>query len=282
MSHQNLWGALLLTTCLALGLFWWDQNMALVNIGALALVVGGTALAAVLSFPMSRLRQALGVAKNAYTRPSEDVGDVICSLLDLSLKSRFSGIAELSREEDRMTESYLRSGLGLLADGYGEKEIENILGNESRFFQARRSAVARVFRQMGRVAPSFGVAGSVAGLIGMLAGIGDEKSMLAAIPLALASTLYGILLQQLVFIPAAEVIENRTRDQLLVMAVIVEGLLAIKSEENPRKVERRLLSFISPAQREGTARRLAAIRQAYLDMAARRRLEMALEEDQAA
>jgi chemotaxis protein MotA len=273
MGRQNALGAVLLTVCLVAGLSLWDSSLALVNAGALALVVGGTALAAVLTFPMQRLRQAVREALHCAFCRAEDVKDIICTLFDFSLRSRFSGTLDFSREEEEVDQVHLQSALALLSDGYSRDEIREILENEARFFQMRGMGLVQVFRHLARVAPSFGVAGSVAGLVAMLAGIGDQAAMLAAIPLALVSTLYGILLQQLVFIPAAELIENNMKDRLLGMGVILEGIIAIRCEQNPRKVERRLLAFVPPNQRTDTADRLGEIRRTYVEMAARRRAQ---------
>ena len=52
----------------------------------------------------------------------------------------------------------------------------------------------RVIRTMAELFPSFGLVGSVVGLIGMLSGIGDSRVIMSTVPIAITSTLYGVVL----------------------------------------------------------------------------------------
>ncbi len=69
--------------------------------------------------------------------------------------------------------SFLRTGLGMLVDGYTEGEIRDSLTAEMHFFEKRRLEQQRVFRHMAQIAPAFGVVGSIVGLVGLLVGLGD-------------------------------------------------------------------------------------------------------------
>jgi len=89
----------------------------------------------------------------------------------------------------------------------------------------------------------------VVGLISMLAGIGDTSVILSAVPVALTSTLYGIALANFVFIPFAENIRERTKHELLLQKIITEGVIAIETEADPRLLESKLQSFLTPSER---------------------------------
>ena len=69
----------------------------------------------------------------------------------------------------------LKRALGMLVDGYSADEIRDILYTEMHYFRQRRAQHERFFRHVARLAPAFGVAGSVIGLIAMLSGIGDRN-----------------------------------------------------------------------------------------------------------
>ena len=125
----------------------------------------------------------------------------------------------------------------------------DVLLTELYFFRRRRQEHERVFRHTARLAPAFGVAGSVVGLIGMLTGLGDTGVILKTIPLALTSTLYGIVLCNLVLTPVAESIYFKTQQELLLQRLILEGVVAVQQESKPNRLERRLLSFLTPAER---------------------------------
>jgi chemotaxis protein MotA len=102
---------------------------------------------------------------------------------------------------------------------------------------------------MADVAPSFGLVGSVVGLIGMLAGEGDSAVIMATVPIALTSTLYGIILANFIFLPFASTIRERTIKELFLQKIITEGVLAINDETHPRMLERKLKSFLTPSER---------------------------------
>jgi len=160
------------------------------NIVSFLVVSSGTIGAAFLSFPYERIKNAYKVALNSYKKDVINSPDHIVNiLLDISVRSRSNGILSLEKLEKTTQISFLKNGLGLLVDGYREDEIRSILHNEIYYFKIRRQHSERVFRTMALLAPGFGVAGSIIGLIGMLYGVGDTGVILKTIPVALTSTL---------------------------------------------------------------------------------------------
>ena len=169
----------------------------------------------------------------------------------------------IERLEGNTDVTFLKSALEMLVDGYDEGEIRDILTTEMYFFRRRRQAHERVFRNLAQVAPAFGVAGSVVGLVGMLTGLGDTGIILKSIPIALTSTLYGVVLGNFVFNPIAESICSKTEQELLLKQLIVEGVAAVHREPRPTRLERKLLSFLTPAARPLSQRSFDEIRKKY-------------------
>jgi chemotaxis protein MotA len=118
------------------------------------------------------------------------------------------------------------------------------------FFKLRREDSERVLRTIADFCPAFGLIGSVVGLIAMLGGVGDTSVILRTIPIALTSTLYGLLLSNFFFLPFAATIKERTNHELLLQKIIMEGVIAIESEINPAILKIKLESFLTPSQRE--------------------------------
>ncbi|HIP40075.1 MAG TPA: flagellar motor protein MotA, partial [Desulfocapsa sulfexigens] len=98
----------------------------------------------------------------------------------------------------------------------------------------------------------FGITGSVVGLISMLGGIGDTSIILQAVPVALTSTLYGIVGANFFFLPFAAFLRERTNQELLLQKIILEGVIAIDSELNPIILKTKLESFVTPSDRQET------------------------------
>ena len=136
-------------------------------------------------------------------------------------------------------------------------------------FKQRRVQIERMFRQGAMFAPAFGVAGSVVGLIDMLAGISDPDVILKTIPVALASVLYGIVLANSVFFPIAEGIHAKTQKELLIQRLIIDGVVVIRGEPNPRRLAIKLESFLTPSARTLENLSLNDIRQRLRNIHAR-------------
>lgn len=264
MNKKNLIGAAVCMAIFIMAFLAWDNRAAFFNLSGLAVVLCGTLGSAFLSHPFDRILKAWKTARHTYTRTTPQPAYIVQSLLELSIKSRCDGLLSLEKIAGTSGVSFLRNGLALLVDGYTEAEIREILTMEITFFKNRRRQSEEIYRNMARVAPAFGVAGSVIGLIGMLSGLGDTDVILQTIPMALTSTLYGIVLNQFFCTPLAENIRNRTNDELVNAAIILEGILAIKKEQNPHKLEKRLAALLSPSERTTTTRDFAAIRQKYI------------------
>lgn len=118
------------------------------------------------------------------------------------------------------------------------------------FFRLRREDSERVLRAIADYFPAFGIVGSVVGLITMIGGIGDTSIILQAIPIALTSTLYGLIFSNFFFLPFAANVKERTNQELLLQKIIMEGVISINSELNPVILKTKLESFLTPSDRE--------------------------------
>jgi len=228
------------------------------------IVISGTLGATLLSYPFDDLVAAFRVARNTYSVKVPTATEVVNTLLGLSLKSRRDGILSLEFDEKKTEVTFLRDALGMLVDGFDRKEIEEILVTETHFFKRRRERHERVFRHMARLAPAFGVTGSVVGLIGMLTGLGDTVVILKMIPLAFTSTLYGIVLCNFVLNPVAESIHFKTQRELLMQRMVIDGVLAIIDERNSHRLERKLKALMTPSARNSADLSFSEIRRRYL------------------
>ncbi|MBU1249394.1 MAG: MotA/TolQ/ExbB proton channel family protein [Proteobacteria bacterium] len=234
------------------------------NLTAFLVVLGGLGCAALLSYPFEKIAIAFKVAQGTYTQKQTTPEQLVSVLLDLAVKCKVDGILSMEKIQEKTTISFLKNGLMFLVDNYTEQEIRDFLSTEMSFFNLRRQQSERVFQTLARVAPAFGVAGSVIGLIGLLMGIQDTAVILQSIPVAFISTLYGVVLGNMIFSPMAEAIHFNTRSELLNQKLIMEGIVAIANEQNTYKIEKKLCSFLAPSQREGKAERLRSVTKRYL------------------
>ena len=64
------------------------------------------------------------------------------------------------------------------------------------------------------------------------------------VAVALLTTLYGALLANLVALPMAEKLGIRSREEALLKMIVIKGVMAIQSGDNPRIVEQKLKTFL--------------------------------------
>jgi len=251
VQNKNFIGVMLCLLLFLTGFFLHGNISMYYNFSGFLIVLGGTLGATLLTYRLDRLVIVYKVLVASYTvKKTKQPEDIVEILVDLSVKSKFKGILSLQEDEEETSILFLRRALGLLVDGYRGDAIHDILSTEMCFFRRRREDCERVLRTMAELSPSFGLVGSVVGLIGMLAGIGSTASILATIPIALTSTLYGIILANFFCVPLAGNIREQTDEELLLQKIIMDGVIAIEKEMDPRSLERKLKSFLTPSSRK--------------------------------
>lgn len=233
------------------------------NTAGLLIVVGGTLGASLLGFSTERMMIVFKVLRHSYRIPVKRPDEIVEILVDLSVKSKVRGLLSLQEDEEETSVIFLRRALGLLVDGYKAEQIREILNTEMYFFRLRRTESERVLRTMAELCPSFGIVGSIIGLVGMLASSGNTATILFTIPIALTSTLYGVMFSAFFLQPFEAKIEDRTNQELLLQKIIMEGIIAIATELNPRILETKLKSFLTPSSRKGRLVSLKRIQEKF-------------------
>lgn len=231
------------------------------NLSGFIIVVGGTFSAVFLGYRMERIIILMKVIFASYTKSVVGPETIVKILVDLSIKRKLNGVLSLEKEEEETTIFFLRRAIGLMVDNYTPEQIRESLNAEMFFFRKRRDENLRLLRTMSDVAPAFGLVGSVVGLIGMLGGIGDSATLMATIPIALTSTLYGIILANMICYPIAANLRERTSQELLLQRIITEGIVSIAGDIHPRVLDKKLKSFLTPSARSEKVISIARIKE---------------------
>ena len=94
-----------------------------------------------------------------------------------------------------------------------------------------------------------GMIGTLVGLINMLADLNDMASVGPNMATALITTLYGSLIANWLCVPIANKLKLINNNEYQMKEIVIEGLLSIQAGENPRVIEEKLKSFLSPDAR---------------------------------
>jgi chemotaxis protein MotA len=100
--------------------------------------------------------------------------------------------------------------------------------------------------------------GTLIGLVQMLRRLDDPSKIGLGMAVALLTTFYGALMANLVCIPLAGKLENRSQQEVLLRELMVVGLLGLMDGLTPRNMEERLFAFLSPSTRPTREQAMAA------------------------
>src|SRR5690625_1286641 len=101
-----------------------------------------------------------------------------------------------------------------------------------------------IVEKAGEYAPAWGMIGTLIGLVLMLSSLDDPASLGPNMAVALLTTLYGTVLANLVFLPMASKLANKTEEEVYVRQIIIEGIIGVQSGQNPRILEEKLGAFL--------------------------------------
>lgn len=218
------------------------------NIPGMMIVIGGTLAAIMVAFPFEEVIQAFQAGFKMFVQRKTKVRDVVNIMVKVAEISRREGLVAL---ENVQTENMvLKKSCQLIADNADPEIIRTTLSIEINSMRRRHQVGQDVFKRLATLAPSFGMMGTLIGLVQMLSQLDDPKSIGPAMAVALLTTFYGSAMSTLFFIPIAAKLKARTLQEQLHLEVIFEGAKSILENNNPRLVYEKLSSFLSPSERE--------------------------------
>jgi len=91
--------------------------------------------------------------------------------------------------------------------------------------------------------------GTLVGLVALLKNLDDPAAVGPAMAVALITTLYGAIAANFIFIPIADKLALRSKEESVLKEIVIQGVMAIQSGDNPRIVEQKLTIFLEPKLR---------------------------------
>lgn len=253
MDIATVLGLLLCAVFVVVGVISGDQGVAaLGNFKDLtsALVTFGGAFACILESStlqgyISGLKSILIAIKGVKFEESE----IIKSIIDLSNVARKEGLLALEEAANNLEDPFLKKGILLIVDGTDPELVRGIMETELMCIEDRHNANISFWDNLGSMGPAWGMIGTLIGLINMLKLLDDPSSIGPNMAVALITTLYGSLLANWICIPISTKLKADNAAEVAAKSITIEGLLSIQAGENPRVIEEKLKSFLSPNKR---------------------------------
>ena len=235
--------------------FWFMQYL---NIPSLIIVIFGTITALVISLPLDRISNVPKILSNIWKTENWSYLGVIDQICDYAAKARKHGTFSLDKEVQTLPEGYMKDWLDLMITERDPKKLKTYMFTEMANMANRHKNGADFFKKGEKYAPSFGMMGTVMGLIVMMNGFeleGKELSetmtdLLGGMGTALITTLYGVLFANFIFGPIAGKLETLSGIEVRHRTVVMEGIMSIHAREHPIIVKERLMTFVPVADKE--------------------------------
>jgi chemotaxis protein MotA len=222
---------------------------AFVDYPSMMVVIGGSAAAVLICFPLKAVFNTGRVLKNVFLNKQEDVSQLIEQIVSLAETARRDGLLALEERVEEIANPFIVLGIQMAVDGTRPEVIEDVMRTEMEAVAARHSSGKKVLDQLGRFAPAFGMIGTLMGLIMMLGNLKDPDALGPGMAVALITTLYGAVAANVFFLPCSEKLSTISKNELSAMEIIVRGIMGIQSGENPRVIQQKLTTFVPPKLR---------------------------------
>ena len=207
---------------------------------------GGSIAGMIGSYTFKELITCIKGITIAFKDPKLDYGGLIGKIIELSNVARKEGLLALEEVAGNLDDEFMKKGILLIVDGTEPELVRGILETELDNMDARHKKIAGFYDNWAALGPAWGMIGTLIGLINMLKNLEDASSIGPAMSVALVTTLYGSLIANWLCNPTASKLKVNNEREVAIKEMIVEGLLSIQAGENPRVIEEKLKSFLTP------------------------------------
>lgn len=184
--------------------------------------------------------------------PAVNIPTMIQSVIDLSNIARKDGLLSLEEATANLDDPFLKKGILLIVDGTDPELVRAIMETELSSIEKRHASNIKFWDDLGTMGPAWGMIGTLLGLVNMLKQLDDAAAIGPNMAVALITTLYGSLLANWICMPVATKLKVNSQFEIMAKEIMVEGILSIQAGENPRVIEDKLKSFLSPKERVAT------------------------------
>lgn len=223
---------------------------------ALLIVVGGPIASAFMGYHSKDVMTAFHAVGWMFKKPKstrEGLNTEIMRLIKWSYLVQKSGLPTLEKEIKTVqsNDPVIKYCMELVVTNHAPAELRAMMLTAVESVYEHKTAPVKVLRSMGAGAPSFGMIGTLVGMVAMLSQMGGGADNMVKVigtgmSLALIATLYGVLLARMVFLPAANKLLQKEETERFRNLMVIEGLVMLAEKKPPRFMQDRLNSYLEP------------------------------------
>jgi chemotaxis protein MotA len=215
-----------------------------IQISAMLIVFGGTIGATLTGYPLESVKKLPVLVRIALKKLDLDAHALIDSFVALAEKARKNGLLSLEAEAQQIKDPFTQQAIMLAIDGTEAETLKTILETQLEYLEERHEVLIGMLEAMGGFAPTMGIIGTVMGLVRVLSNLSDPNSLGPKIAVAFIATLWGVSSANLIWLPLGNKLKRKNHEEAFYRRVVIEGVLAVQSGENPRLVRQKLEGMV--------------------------------------
>tara|TARA_B100000029_G_scaffold513279_1_gene612306 strand:+ start:1492 stop:2286 length:795 start_codon:yes stop_codon:yes gene_type:complete len=227
------------------------------NLESMMIVLGGTLSATAIAFRLNEVKRVFGLIGFVFKKPAFELGSVVDDIVALGEAYR-KDRQSLEQQASTLRNNFLKDGVLFITQGVSLDDLKEMMSTREEYRERREANEAGLMKTLGTYSPAFGMVGTLIGLIMMLLGMGSSEGgdmaaqLGTSMSIALITTFYGAVLANLLFLPFAEKISSRNKENTVCGELIIEGLCLIHQKKHPIVIRDILNSYIPPSERKAS------------------------------
>ncbi|SFH90195.1 chemotaxis protein MotA [Tindallia magadiensis] len=208
---------------------------ALFNLHALEIILAGILLSVIVGFSFQTFLDTANLIRKSFKEPVRYEND-IHKVHQTAIKVKKDGLLSLNKDILKEEDSFLRDALILLNDYKKPEAIRDVMEKDIESRRANLFRSYNLLKVVSYVAPSFGLIGTLVGMIGLLSHLDQSHAIMQHMATALVSTLYGSLIASFIAVPLMVRIKEYNEKIILRYQIVMEGILMIATNDSTRNV----------------------------------------------
>lgn len=253
MNPASVIGFIIAIAVLIIGMSLSSSDLGIfIDYPSMFIVLGGTFAATTITFQINRIITLVKIfLRHIFSGKNIDYASLISEIIRIGDSYRKG--EKLEAHISKAADPFLKEALELVSDRIlSDEHLLRVLQDRCANMYYMHMEDANKIKVLSQFPPAFGMMGTTIGMIVLLANLGGEdalKMIGPAMGVCLITTLYGVIIANLGFIPVAENLIEASKNKHLKNLIIIEGIKHLLEKANPVIVAEELNSYLPPGQR---------------------------------
>lgn len=245
MDWASIAGVVLALAGLLVGQTLDGGNLAsLLQPAAFAIVFVSTLGAVLLQTRLRTFLRGMRMLGWVFVTPPDARPALALEIAAWNLSARREGLLSLEHFMQETKDDFVAKGLRMIIDGIAPDKLRHLLDVEIGNREMAERQAIKVWEAAAGYAPTIGILGAVLGLIHVMENLTDPSKLGSGIAVAFVSTIYGVGLANLFFLPVANKLKVIVGSTVLLQEITAAVFHDIASGDTTRVVEERVASML--------------------------------------